>query len=165
MKFEEIASSYKLSGELKEEKFIATIENVKVKKDRHGRDIMLLYISYNGDKYIVSLPPSLMREFARTALQYGFKEVEEIVGTSWLFKRVNPRDVAGENYQGYDRYVPTHFVCTREWLERHYGDKDELYESEVAELKRICAGDELYEWLSHNYVMTKQRGAVVYRRK
>jgi hypothetical protein len=56
-------------------------------------------------------------------------------------------------------------VCTREWLERRYGDKDELYESEVAELKRICAGDELYEWLSQNYVMTKQRGAVVYRRK
>jgi hypothetical protein len=41
---------------------------------------MLLYISYNGDKYIVSLPPSLMREFARTALQYGFKEVEESSG-------------------------------------------------------------------------------------
>jgi hypothetical protein len=106
MKFDEIVSSYKLSGELKEEKFVATIENVKVKKDKHGRDVMLLYISYNGDKYVVSLPPSLMREFARTALQYGFKEVEEIVGTSWLFKRVNPRDVAGEGYQGLRQICP-----------------------------------------------------------
>jgi hypothetical protein len=165
MSLDEFAAGVKLSSELNLQDFVAEIVDARPGKDRYGRKVLKLYVKLDNsdDTYVISLPPSLARDFAKRALEYGFKTVDDLKGTRWYFKRVNPKEVVG--LEGHDRYVPVSFVCTREWLEKRYGDKPELLDPEVADIRRMCWGDVVNEWLRDNYVMVRQKGTIVYQRK
>jgi hypothetical protein len=166
--FDELVRTTRLASELTTDVVEAEIVRVRVDTDRYGRTVLKIWFRPDGenDVYITSLPPALIRELAAKAKYYGFARPEDLVGTRWLFKRVSISDyVSNLQYQGHDRMMPVQLICDEAWVERRLSGVDQLTESQVAELRRMCYGDAVMEYLKEHFVARKEKGALVYYRK
>jgi hypothetical protein len=166
--FDELATTVKLASELQTDAVEAEIIRVRVDKDRYGRTVLKIWFRPEGesDVYITSLPPALVRELAAKAKYYGFNTPDELVGTRWLFKRVSITDyVNNPQFQGYDRMMPITLICDETWLEKRLDGVSQLTESQVAELRRMCHGDAVMEYLKDKFIVKREKGTVVYYRK
>jgi hypothetical protein len=166
--FDELSRTTRLASELQTDAVEAEIIRVRVDKDKHGRTVLKIWFRPDGenDVYITSLPPALVRELAAKAKYYGFNTPEELIGTRWLFKRVSITDyVNNPQFQGYDRMMPIQLICDETWLEKRLNGVDQLTESQVAELRRMCHGDAVMEYLKDKFIAKREKGTVVYYRK
>ena len=166
--FDELVRTTRLASELTTDVVEAEIVRVRVDTDRYGRTVLKIWFRPDGenDVYITSLPPALIRELAAKAKYYGFARPEDLVGTRWLFKRVSISDyVNNPQFQGYDRVMPIQLICDETWLEKRLNGASQLTESDVAELRRICHGDAVMEYLKDKFIARKEKGTIVYYRK
>ena len=105
------ALTLNLASNIDKDEFIGEIEDVKLKKDRHGRPMLQLWVM--TEKYgrvVIALSPS----YTNLAVQYlrkmGFEKLGEIIGRTFKFKKVKLEKARPEYTDPYPRFIPVELV-------------------------------------------------------
>jgi len=78
-----------LASQVDTDEFVALVEDVTIKKDRHGRQmIQLIVYSEKYGRIVIALSPSYINLMVDNLKKLGFTKLGEIVGKEFIFKRV-----------------------------------------------------------------------------
>lgn len=101
------ALAMRLASDIKEDQIVARIDDMKIKKDRHGRPMLQMWLY--SDKYgriVVSLSPSYTNIAVENLKKMGFKKLSDVLGHVFVFKKIRLEKARPEYTDPYPRFVP-----------------------------------------------------------
>jgi len=103
--------TFKLASEIADQRIVCRIVDHKIKKDRHGRNMLILYLMCHGHgKVVISLSPMYAREFGERMKRLGIQKVSEMYDYCFEWERVQLGKIREDYNEPYPRYLPSQVV-------------------------------------------------------
>ena len=99
--------AYTLASEITEDKIEAKVESFKIIKDRHGRDVLVLFLkSMIYGKIVVAYSPQFAKMLYDRLKQLGITKANEFFGHCFEFEKVKMQKVRKDYTDPYPRFLP-----------------------------------------------------------
>jgi len=99
--------AYTLSTEITEDRIVARVEGYQIKKDRYGRDILVLFLKTLRYGKIVSVyPPMFARMLYERLKKIGIETTGEFFGNCFEFEKIEVEPVKQGYTKPYPRFLP-----------------------------------------------------------
>jgi len=103
--------AYKLASEIKEDVIAARVEDFRVKKDRHGRDILIVMLfTHKYGKIPVSYSPQYAKLVYEKLKEMGAETIDDFIGQCFEFKRMKLEKARSDYTDPYPRFIPVRRV-------------------------------------------------------
>jgi len=99
--------AYTLASEIQADRIAAKVEDYKIRKDRHGRDILVVILyTHTYGKIPVSYSPQFAKLLLERLKQLGISKINEFLGNCFEFERVRIQKVRADYTDPYPRFLP-----------------------------------------------------------
>jgi len=103
--------TFKLASEIADPKIVCRIVDHRIKKDRHGRNMLILQLQCHGHgRVVVALSPMFAREFGERMKKLGIEKISDMYDYCFEWERIQLPRVRQDYNDPYPRYLPTKIV-------------------------------------------------------
>ncbi|NPA96972.1 MAG: hypothetical protein GXO32_05170 [Crenarchaeota archaeon] len=111
--------AFKLASEIKDPEITCRITDYRIKHDRHGRKMLVLYLKcLEHGTVVVSLSPMYAKEFRQRLKDLGIETIRDMLSVCYVFERVKLAKAREDYTDPYPRYLPKALTsCPKELVE------------------------------------------------
>lgn len=99
--------AYTLASEITEDRIEAKVETYRIKKDRHGRDILVIYLKNPiYGRIVVAYGPQFTKMLYDKLKELGISKANEFFGHCFEFEKVKVQKIREDYTDPYPRFLP-----------------------------------------------------------
>jgi len=103
--------SFKLASEIADRTIICRIKDYRVKKDRHGRNMLILTLQCHAHgRVVVALSPVFAKEFGERMKKLGVTKISEMFDYCYEWEKVQLPRIREDYNEPYPRFLPVKIV-------------------------------------------------------